>query len=196
MHAERNRRLMGRSRDKRTLEMENKKLKEQIELQNMSYPDQCRNYTKQQDLKLLNENKLLKQKLKEHTDVINQMKIMNDELQDKLNTELRNKKEDKEKIDQLNGDIFELRHDLEQSQYHISLGKKYKDDLTRLESEMLLMGEIQLKCREKLLELDNIRARDEEYKIMERAYHNEVKGKLGSIFYTDSSAMRLLVCFR
>lgn len=157
--------------------MENKKLKEQIELQNMNYPDPFRNYNKQQDLKLLNENKFLKQKLKEQTDAINQMKLMNDELQEKLNTELRNKKEYKEKIDQLNGDIFELRHDLEQSQYHVSLGKKYKDDLTRLESEFLLMGEIQLKCREKLLELDSIRARDEEYKIMEMGFHNEVKGE-------------------
>lgn len=176
IHAERNRRLMGRSRDKRTLEMENKKLKEQLESQNMNYPDLCRSYNKQQDLKLLNENKLQKQKLKEQSDLINHMKMVNDELQEKLNIEVRSRKEDKEKIDQLKGDNFELRQDLDQAQYHISLGKKYKDDLTRLEGELLLMGEIQLKCREKLLELDSIRVRDEEYKIMERAFNNEVKG--------------------
>ncbi|KAL5284498.1 TSC1 family protein [Megaselia abdita] len=175
MHAERNRRLMGRSRDKRTLEMENKKLREQLDSQNMNYPDQCRSYNKQLDSKLLDENKFLKQKHKEQSDLINQMKMKNDELQEKFNTEMRNRKEDKEKIDQLNGEVFELRHDLEQSQVHISLGKKYKEDLTRLEGELLMMGEIQLKCREKLLELDSIRVRDEEYKIMERAYINEVK---------------------
>lgn len=176
---------MGRSRDKRTLEMENKKLKEQIELQNMNYPDQFRNYNRQQDLKLLNENKFLKQKLKEQTDAINQIKMMNDGLQEKLNTELRNKKEHKEKIDQLNGDIFDLRHDLDEAQCQVSLGKKDKDDLTRLESELLLMGEIQLKCREKLLELDSIRARDEEYKIKEMAFHNEVTGECRLYFYSS-----------
>lgn len=177
MHAERNRRLMGRSRDKRTLEMENKKLREQIEWQNQSHHEQFRSFNKQQNLELLNENKHLKQKLKEQTDVINQIRMKNDELQEKLNTESRSRKEEKEKIDQLNGDIFELRHDLEQAQYHISLGKKYKDDLTRLESELLMMGEVQLKCREKFLELDSIRTRDEEYKLMETAYNNEVKGE-------------------
>lgn len=156
--------------------MENKKLREQLECQNTSYPDLCRSFNKQQDLKLLSDNKLLKQQLKEQSDLINQMKMKNDELQEKLNTELKNKKIEKEKIDQLNGDIFELRQDLDQAQYHINLGKKYKDDLTRLESELLMMGEIQLKCRDKLLELDSIRARDEEYKNYEETYNHEVRG--------------------
>lgn len=168
---------MGRSRDKRTLELENAKLREQLlQLQNTNSIDLCRSHNKQQDLKLLSENTQLKQKLKEQSDKLRQKELDNLELQEKLNIEMKRKREDKEKIDQLNGDIFGLRHDLDEAQYQISLGKKYKDDLARLESELILMGEIQIKCKEKLGELESIRARDEEFKLLERSYINEVKG--------------------
>lgn len=64
---------------------------------------------------------------------------------------------------------------MQQALYKADLGQQYRDELTRLQCELILMGEIQLKCKERLGNLDNFKARDVENTLIQETYLEEVK---------------------
>ncbi|KAJ6638849.1 Hamartin, partial [Pseudolycoriella hygida] len=72
-------------------------------------------------------------------------------------------------------ELFDLRNELQQTQYQADLGLHYKEEFNRLQSEVVLMGEIHVKCRDKLSELNYLRARDVEQDALTTAYDNEIK---------------------
>jgi len=71
------------------------------------------------------------------------------------------------------------------------MGQQFREELTRLQSEMIIMGEIQIKCKDKLSELTNLKARDAETDNIHATYVEEVRGKRVNlvlfVFYTYQS---------
>ncbi|XP_034661489.1 hamartin [Drosophila subobscura] len=181
IHAERNRRLMGRSRDKRSLEMERDRLLEQL-----------KNFDgKNKDLasKMDNAMRLNNERQKSHQEELTDMKAKyqheleekkclrqaNDDLQTRLTTEMAQQKEMKYELESLRGQVFSLSTELQHAQLQADLGQQCKQELARLEAEFIIMGEVQVRCRDRLAEIDNYRARDEELQMLQDSSHLEQK---------------------
>ncbi|XP_058461121.1 hamartin [Malaya genurostris] len=181
IHAERNRRLLGKSRVIRGLEQENETLKDQVSqltkeisslntelaaLRRKTNSDWIKSSTEVIELKKrhtaeIQKNQDLQKKIKE--------------LEVSLAAETRARKEQTVAIEQTRGELFDLRNEMQQALFKADLGQQYRDELTRLQCELILMGEIQLKCKEYLAKLDNLKARDAENAMIQETYGNEVK---------------------
>ncbi|XP_058813039.1 hamartin isoform X2 [Topomyia yanbarensis] len=181
IHAERNRRLLGKSRVIRGLEQNNETLKDQVSrltkeisslntelaaLRRKTNSDWTKSSTEVIELKErhtaeIQKNQDLQKKIKE--------------LEVSLTDESRARKEQTVAIEQARGELFDLRNEMQQALFKADLGQQYRDELTRLQCELILMGEIQLKCKEHLAKLDNMKARDAEIAMIQETYQDEVK---------------------
>ncbi|XP_011205319.2 hamartin [Bactrocera dorsalis] len=181
MHAERNRRLMGRSRDKRSVEMERDRLREQVKsitAKNRELVRQIEKNTKQHNNReQLYDDELTQIKLKYQREIERNecLRQANENLQTRLNEELANRKGDTYELESLRGHIFNLTSELQLAQQQVEVGVQCKQELARLESEFIVMSEVQIKCRDKLSEIDNFKARDEEYHMLQTNYNKELK---------------------
>lgn len=181
MHAERNRRLMGRSRDKRSVEMERDRLREQVKsitAKNMELVRQIEKNTKQHNAReQLYVDELTQIKLKYQREIEQNecLRQANENLQARLNEELANRKADTYELEALRGHIFNLTSELQLAQQQVEVGVQCKQELARLESEFIVMSEVQIKCRDKLSEIDNFKARDEEFHMLQTNYNKELK---------------------
>lgn len=92
-----------------------------------------------------------------------------------MSEDTQTRKEQTMALEQARGELFDLTNDMEQALHKADLGQQYRDELTRLQCEMILMGEIQLKCRERLSQLDSFKARDAEIAMIQETYLDEVK---------------------
>ncbi|XP_016981446.2 hamartin [Drosophila rhopaloa] len=181
IHAERNRRLMGRSRDKRSLEMERDRLREQL-----------KNFdTKNKDLasKMDNAMRIANERQKTHQEELSEMRSKyqheleekkclreaNDDLQTRLTSEVARHKEMNYELESLRGQVFSLGTELQHTQHQADLGQQCKQELARLEAEFIIMGEVQVRCRDRLAEIDNFRARDEELQMLQESSQLELK---------------------
>lgn len=183
IHAERNRRLMGRSRDKRSLEMERDRLREQLK----NFDAKNRDLALKMDAAIRLSNKRqnsyneeladLRSKYQHELEQNRCLRQANDDLQTRLNTEVSQRKEINYELEALRGQIFTMSTELQQAQQQAELGQQYKQELTRLEAEFIIMGEVQVRCRDRLAEIDNYRARDEELQMLQESYNAELKGK-------------------
>lgn len=181
IHAERNRRLMGRSRDKRSLEMERDRLAEQLK----NFDAKNRDLAHKMDtaIRLSNERQNsyneelsdLKSKYQQELDKNQCLKQANDDLQTRLNAELLQRKEINYERESLRGQLFSMTTELMRSQQEAELGLQCKQELARLEAEFIIMGEVQVRCRDRLAEIDNYRARDEELQMLQDSYNAELK---------------------
>lgn len=188
IHAERNRRLMGRSRDKRSLEMERDRLREQLK----NFDAKNRDLVLKMDVAMRESNKRqnsyneeladLRSKYQNELEQNRCLRQANDDLQTRLSSEVSQSKEINYELEALRGRIFTMSTELQQAQQQAELGQQYKQELTRLEAEFIIMGEVQVRCRDRLAEIDNYRARDEELQMLQESYNAELKGK-----FQDSS---------
>lgn len=197
IHAERNRRLLGKSRTVRSLEMDNvrlkdqlKELQDQVEKLNIQLKESRENFNRNEH-KLLNELNECKSNFQKKLEENNQLRAANDNLQRRLSEENTSKKEINLEIDALRGSLFDTRNDLQQAQYQAELGMQYKQELTRLQTDFMVMGEIQLKCRDKLADLENSKARDEEINQIQEVYNEETR-ELRSLLDTKSGQLEAL----
>ncbi|XP_055523070.1 hamartin [Wyeomyia smithii] len=181
IHAERNRRLLGKSRVIRGLEQSNETLKDQVSrltkeisslntelaaLRRKTNADWGKNSSEVIELKEryaaeVHKNQALQTQIKE--------------LEFALKEETQARKEQSMAVEQARGELFDLRNEMQQALYKADLGQQYRDELTRLQCELILMGEIQLKCKERLGSLDSVKARDVENAIIQETYLEEVK---------------------
>ncbi|ALC45975.1 Tsc1, partial [Drosophila busckii] len=181
IHAERNRRLMGRSRDKRSLEMECERLREQLKNFDAKNRDLAQKYDNV--IRLSNERQNnysdevteLKSKYQYELEQNKCLRQANDDLQARLSEELAQRKEINYELESLRGQIFNMRTELQHVQQQADLGQQYKQELSRLEVEFIIMGEVQVRCRDRLAEIDNYRARDEELQMLQESYNAELK---------------------
>ncbi|XP_020817542.1 hamartin [Drosophila serrata] len=181
IHAERNRRLMGRSRDKRSLEMEADRLREQ--LKNFDAKNKDLAGKMDQAMRLANERQNshqeemaeMRAKYQHELDEKKCLRQANDDLQTRLTTEVARHKEMNYELESLRGQVFSLGTELQHAQQQADVGLQCKQELARLEAEFIIMGEVQVRCRDRLAEIDNFRARDEELQMLQESSHLELK---------------------
>ncbi|XP_017015873.2 hamartin [Drosophila takahashii] len=181
IHAERNRRLMGRSRDKRSLEMERDRLREQ--LKNFDAKNKDLAGKMDQAIRLANERQTLHQeelsemrsKYQHELEEKKCLRQANDDLQTRLTSEVARHKEMNYELESLRGQVFSLGTELQHTQQQADMGLQCKQELARLEAEFIIMGEVQVRCRDRLAEIDNFRARDEELQMLHESSQLELK---------------------
>ncbi|XP_036673409.3 hamartin [Drosophila suzukii] len=181
IHAERNRRLMGRSRDKRSLEMERDRLREQ--LKNFDAKNKDLASKMDQAMRLANERQNIHQeelgemraKYQHELEEKKCLRQANDDLQTRLTSEVARHKEMNYELESLRGQVFSLGTELQHTQQQADMGLQCKQELARLEAEFIIMGEVQVRCRDRLAEIDNFRARDEELQMLQESSQLELK---------------------
>ncbi|XP_030562775.1 hamartin [Drosophila novamexicana] len=181
IHAERNRRLMGRSRDKRSLEMERDRLHEQLKnfvVKNRDLALKMDSAIRQSNERQNNYNLELADLKSKYQHELEQNKCLrqaNDDLQTRLSSEMQQRKEINYEVEFLRGQIFTMSTELQRAQQQADMGLQCKQELARLEAEFIIMGEVQVRCRDRLAEIDNFRARDEELQLLQESYNAELK---------------------
>ncbi|XP_013111811.1 hamartin [Stomoxys calcitrans] len=181
IHAERNRRLMGRSRDKRSLEMERERLKEQLkdfEMKNKELSlqlDKTKKATNEREREYQDELSALKTKYQNELEQNRCLRQANENLQTKLTEDVSQRKDINYEVEALRGQVFSLTTELQHAQQQADVGMQCRQELARLEADFIVMGEVQIKCRDKLTEIDNYKARDEELHVLQEAYNIELK---------------------
>lgn len=181
VHAERNRRLLGNSRANRALEQHNNTLRDQVTrlTKDITYLNtQWNNVRKtfnQREQELLNQSNSWKQKYQNEMDENKKLRATIESLNIKINEETKLRKEQNNETEAVRGELFDVRNELNHALYQANLGQQYRQELTRLQSEMIIMGEIQVKCKEKLSDLNNLKARDMELQSIQTAYSEELK---------------------
>ncbi|KAH8382730.1 hypothetical protein KR009_004941, partial [Drosophila setifemur] len=181
IHAERNRRLMGRSRDKRSLEMERDRLREQVknfDVKNKDLAgkvDQTMRLAQERQESHQEELAEMRAKYQHELDEKKCLRQANDDLQTRLTAEVARQKEMNYELESLRGQVFSLGTELQHAQQQADVGLQCKQELARLEAEFIVMGEVQVRCRDRLAEIDNFRARDEELQMFQDSSHLELK---------------------
>lgn len=181
VYAERNRRLLGKSRDSETYKMDNDKFKFQVEKLSKDHQILLENYNKSKtaqnfrENELMTESKKLREEIQIQLDTNKKLQQSIESLDRRLAEESEEKKQKDNELKASQAEIFDLRNLLRQCQYQADVGLKYKEELQRLQSRELLMGEMKLKCSEKLIELSNLQAKEAETNDMKIAYQNEIK---------------------
>lgn len=181
VYAERNRRLLGKSRDNATLKTDIEKLKSQLEtlsrehnslLKNLNEAKMTQNSTEQ---KLSADCNVLRNDIQVQLDTNKKLQMNIESLDRRLAEEVEEKKRFAGLLESAQAEIFDLKNLLRQCQYQADVGTKYKEELQRLQSREVLMGEIKIKCNEKLVELENLRGRESEINLIKNACLEEVK---------------------
>lgn len=183
VHAERNRRLLGKSRVNAALEMDNEKLAEQKDqlvhdVEELTLLlNKARMSRTQQELDFERECSRYQREIQSERDEKKALKENVEAMQRNLAGEQKCKRELQAELEAVRAEMFDMRNELMQTQERAEMGLHYKNELQRLQSEVVLMGEIQMKCKDRLSELDGLRARDEEADSVRMSYTEEVKGK-------------------
>lgn len=182
IHAERNRRLLGKSRSNRSIESHNSTLRDQvnrlsIEISTLNTDlNSLRKKFNSKEQEYLNESNSWKIKYQNEIEENKMLRTNIETLQIRLAEESKAKKLMNTEVQNVSGELFDLRNDMQQATYQANLGQQYREELTNLQKEMILLGEIQIKCREKLAELNSLKARDAELDFLQQSYKEEIIG--------------------
>ncbi|PSN42592.1 hypothetical protein C0J52_08706 [Blattella germanica] len=139
-HAERNRRLLGKSRTNRALEEYNSALSTTLQKENKE---------------LRGKNELLQQELK----------------QAKERTATVTKE-----FQQVESMLFEVGNEMQQAIAQASAGERLRGDMEQLQKELILMGELQQKYRDRFSQLPLLRHHEDEVALLQDSYCEEIKG--------------------
>lgn len=188
VHAERNRRLLGKSRVNAALEMDNEKLREQKDqlvhdVEELTLLlNKARVARTQQEQDFDRECSRYQREIQSERDEKKALKENIEAMHRNLASEQKCKKDLASELEAVRAEMFDLRNELMQTKDRAEMGLHYKNELVRLQSEVVLLGEIQMKCKDKLSELDGLKARDEEADCARTAYMEEVKGNKYNAF--------------
>lgn len=183
VHAERNRRLLGKSRVNAGLEMDNDRLRREKSNLTKEVEELTVNLNKARIARNQQDRDYAKELAKAHQDhqheseANQQLRATIESLQRRVGDEETGTRSILLELEAARAELFDLRNELQQTQYQADMGQHYKDEVHRLQSEVALMGEIQMKCKEKLSEINNLKARDAEMDGIRHAYDEEVRGK-------------------
>lgn len=181
IHAERNRRLLGKSRQMRGLEQSNLTLSSQVaqltnEIQELNRKSTETKSIYQMNLKQLEERiSFLSKKFCEENEKTKQIQREKDSLQVLLDDEIAQKKQALLKIDKLCAENFDLKHLYEDAKTEADRGKQYRDQLKKLESDLIIFNEARLKCQQQMEDLSAIKARDIEMDYIVESYTHELQ---------------------
>ncbi|KAL1517767.1 hypothetical protein ABEB36_001491 [Hypothenemus hampei] len=196
-HAYRNRRLLSDAKNTRLLEEYNSALRDQVQLEQKEIDDlrkQLEEYRKDMILEQSSSGniiKFLQDKCKSLTD---ENSLLN-ETNKKLNLEITTCKTkcnnvDKDRL-QAEAALLDALAECKIAREQILAGEKVRQQLQRVNGELLLMGELHEKYKEKLDKLSSFRQYDEEMNQISEAYKEELKCLQRQI---DSKTATMEVC--
>lgn len=169
IHAERNRRLLPKCRQIRQLEQSNITLSEQVKRLTEEIAEHNR-VSSEMRLRFLKELEEIKKEKTKQNDLwkkdrdINQvLKRERNSLQYQLEEEVNKKKQLSDQIQLLDKQIFDLKNDLDKANQEAEIGRQCKEELNRMQCEMILLNEAKIKCAQKLSDTDSMRAREQEF---------------------------------
>ena len=181
IHAERNRRLLGKSRQIRGLEQSNVTLTDQVtrlsaEITNLNKKaNETRSMHQVQLLKSQEEIKLLAKKCNEEVEKNKQLQREKESLQHKLEEEQLMHRQALQKNGLLVAEIFDLKNLLAVSNEEAQRGREYHQQLVRLESDMIIFNDARIKCQLKMEELNALKARDAEVNFLVESYSRDMQ---------------------
>lgn len=188
IHAERNRRLLGKSRSNRSIESHNSTLRDQVnrlstEILTLNTDlNSLRKKMNSKEQEYFIESNSWKIKYQNEIEENKMLRSNIETLKIRLTEESKAKKLINTEVQNVSGELFDLKNDMQQALYQANLGQQYREELTNLQKEMILLGEIQIKCREKLAELNSLKARDAELDYLQQSYKEEIIGLFNFFF--------------
>lgn len=181
IHAERNRRLLGKSRQIKGLEQSNSTLQNQVqglaaEIQSLNRASAENRSHHQMQIKSLDErSNFYAKKLAEEVEKNKQLQREKDLLQMKLDEESHLRKKALCKNDLLFAENFDLKNLYEGANVEAERGKMYREQLKKLESELIIFNEARLKCQQQMEELEGKRAGNIELEYIVQSYSQEIQ---------------------
>lgn len=181
IHAERNRRLLGKSRQIRGLEQSNATMSDQVarlstEITSLNKKaTETRESQQQQLLKFQEEIKQLSRKCNDEIEKNKQLQREKDSLRLRLDDEAILKRHAVQKNDVLAAEIFDLKNLLEKATEEAQRGREYHQRLVKLESEMIIFNDARVKCQQNMEELNALKARDAEFDFLLQSYSQELQ---------------------
>lgn len=181
IHAERNRRLLGKSRQIKGLEQSNSTLQNQVqglaaEIQSLNRASAENRSHHQMHIKTLDErSNFFAKKLAEEVEKNKQLQREKDLLQMKLDDESVMRKKALCKIDTLCAENFDLKNLYEDAHVEAERGKQCREQLKKLESELIIFNEARLKCQQQMEELEAKRAGNIELEYIIQSYSQDLQ---------------------
>lgn len=179
VHAERNRRLLGKSRHNRLLEDHNAALRDQLALLGKDVECITKDLEKNKAESRQNETRL-QERIKHWQDKYAISENQNRELKaenEKLVCELSQSKQlsatAKKEFQRVEAMLFSAGNELKEATAQASAGEQLKSQVEYLQKELLLMGEMLQKYRERIGQM--VLQSDEKYSITQEYYFEEVK---------------------
>lgn len=193
VHADRNRRLLGMSRKIHQYEQNQETLTEQVkilthdlekvndQLSNLRYNFNSR------EQELLNETESWHNKYVMEKEENQNLRSVVEELKAEVQKISKEKGENHIELERARGDLFDLRNELRQMNIQSDMVNRYKDELTHLQSEFIMMGEVQLKCKEKFSSIGLLEAKDYKIELLQESYMEEINNLKATLESKTSS---------
>jgi tuberous sclerosis 1 len=181
IHAERNRRLLGKSRQIRGLELHNNTVSDQVARLSAEITNLNKKATEANNLHQLKlntcqeETKLFSRKCNEESERNKQLQRDKESLQLRLDDEILLKRQALQRNDNLIAEIFDLKNLLEAAAEKAQQGEEHRKRLLQLESEMIIFNDARIKCHQKMEELNSLKARDIEMKYLAETYIRDIQ---------------------
>ncbi|KAF4532213.1 hypothetical protein B566_EDAN002276 [Ephemera danica] len=182
VHAERNRRLTGKSRSNRALEEHNAALKEQVVLLQ-------KDYEKLQSEMDLKRQKMVQTQKKHEADLVfwknrfdeqhkqnQQLNTQNQQLRSKITRQTEDVQRLSKELEKAQSVIFDLSSECRQLQECASVGERLGGELNQLQREMMLLGELQQRQQDHLVHLPLMSQHHEETLRVKDACKEEIAG--------------------
>ncbi|XP_019761894.1 hamartin isoform X3 [Dendroctonus ponderosae] len=180
-HAYRNRRLLSDAKNTRLLEEYNSALRDQVQLKQKEIDDlrkQLEDYRREmmdEQTTLTSTMHYMEDKCKNLTDENSILRESNRKLEsDIVNYKTKCNHVDKER-QQAEAVLLDALAEGKVAREQALAGEKLKQELQRVNGELLLMGELHIKYREKLDQLSSKRQTEEELRQLSETYREEVK---------------------
>lgn len=191
VHAERNRRLLGKTHKAKACQELNIAMKDQMKLQE----NRIEELKTRVDL-VRKENILLEQELAKkeghYVEMVRKLEKDNKEFREcnqvlqKLLVEHKGEVDQaKQNVQSISSELFSARKELENAQLELATTKRLKDEITWLNKELLLIGEVNQKLKEKVAE-DQLGVRTSEEQVL---VGNTMKKELRALKDTFSEKM-------
>ncbi|KAG1714353.1 Hamartin [Nymphon striatum] len=155
IHAQRNRRLLSKAKDAKALVEQNIAMKDQLELQEKEVQHlrnqvkQFQNQIKELNCAENNESNLLLSKLRDLTRENENLKFSNGKLRELLVSHTDENNKLKEELKHTKGQCFDIKKEIGIMQEHITFNSRLKSQIDTLNQELMLMGELHQRYREK-----------------------------------------------
>lgn len=97
-----------------------------------------------------------------------------EQLRTEVHEFLKRKSDNHMELEKARGDLFDLKNELRQMVIQAEMANRYKDELNHLQSEVIMMGEVQLKCKEKFSSIGLLEAKDYKIALLQESYMEEI----------------------